>query len=42
MTRGAEGGKWVPVKDNDLACAVVVNLPMKPINQAINQNRARS
>jgi len=40
MMRASEGGKWVPNKPGDLAGIVVVNLPMKPINQAINRNRA--
>jgi two-component system sensor histidine kinase BarA len=40
MSREAEGGKWVPVKAGDLAGVAVVNLPMKPINNAINHNRA--
>jgi signal transduction histidine kinase len=38
--RGAEGGKWVKARAGDLAGVVVVNLPMEPINKAINRNRA--
>ncbi|MGE3822535.1 MAG: ATP-binding protein [Isosphaeraceae bacterium] len=38
--RPSEGGKWVPVKAGDLAAVVLINLPMKPINDEINSNRA--
>ena len=33
-------GKFVPVKTGDLACVVVINLPMKPVNDAVIKNRA--
>jgi len=38
--RTAEGGKFVRNKAGDLAGVMVVTLPMKPINEAINRNRA--
>ncbi len=40
MMRYAEGGKFRPSKTGDLAGVVVINLPMRPINSAVNQNRA--
>jgi two-component system, NarL family, sensor histidine kinase BarA len=40
MSRPTEGGKWVPTKAGDLAGVVALKLPMKPINDAINTNRA--
>jgi signal transduction histidine kinase len=38
--RPGEGGKWVKAKQGDLAGVVVIKLPMRPIRQAINYNRA--
>jgi signal transduction histidine kinase len=38
--RRAGGGKWVFAKEGDLAGVVVIKLPMKPIQDAINHNRS--
>ncbi|WP_435006829.1 ATP-binding protein [Tundrisphaera lichenicola] len=38
--RELANGKWADNRPGDLACAVVVHLPMDKINRDINQNRA--